>query len=132
MKSVIVSALLLVPAVVVVKAAEFVNCNAGQQSIIKSAAEQATSLVAASSQYLDGLKLNTERYQTWFGEYMPYRTLPVSSAFRRLAENGFDRFTYDCSPSSCKEGSTDPGEVDLSRFGKIQLCSSFWDLPPTG
>ncbi|KAF9152360.1 hypothetical protein DFQ26_000932 [Actinomortierella ambigua] len=132
MKSVIVSALLLVPAVVVVRAFEIINCNYDEVEILASAVERATSLVLASAQYLDGSERDTQRLTTWFGPYMPPpRFTTLKDHFNRLAEHGFSRFSYDCTLSTCVNYN-DPGTVSPDRFAMIRLCPLFWALPTTG
>ncbi|KAF9158591.1 hypothetical protein DFQ26_007454 [Actinomortierella ambigua] len=128
MKSLIVSALLLVPAVV--NAAEFYGCTDDQQRIIDKAAQQATFLVEASNLYVHALGEGTPRYTTWFGEYAEDRSDELTLRFEHLAENQFHLFLYDC--SSCQNGESSPGYVDPSRFGDIRLCPSFWKEPLTG
>ncbi|KXN92732.1 Peptidyl-Lys metalloendopeptidase [Leucoagaricus sp. SymC.cos] len=89
------------------RCADFVGCSRSWQTTINNAISAAQSYTSKSHSYLKSHTSTTPCYMTC---------------------NSFDSFTYDC---SC----TDRGVfayVYPSQFGKIYLCSAFWQAPTTG
>ncbi|KAG0250506.1 hypothetical protein DFQ27_009380 [Actinomortierella ambigua] len=135
MKSVIFSALLLMPAVV--RAAEFVQCTTEQQNDINDATNRFKTLVTDSQNYLANLAKTSSgtpapspspRYTTWFGTYTDRGSEDVQNFFDHLSRNNFNFYTFSCTCNDDPEG----GYVHVDEFGKVRLCSGFLKAPSTG
>ncbi|KAH9486376.1 Peptidyl-Lys metalloendopeptidase [Psilocybe cubensis] len=109
------------------KRATFISCSSSRQSLLNTAIASAETYASNSYSYLNSLTTGSPRYTTWFGAYTSARRSTVLSHFNLINANDFSTFTYDCSCTDSAYAYVYPGT-----FGKIYLCSAFWNAPNTG
>ncbi|KAK2461275.1 hypothetical protein APHAL10511_006802 [Amanita phalloides] len=107
---------------------KFVGCSSSQESQIAFAIPTAVRYAKTAFNHLQTHKSGTPRYTTWFGEYDHERHNTVLSHFKRLHDNGFSSFKYDCSCSNAEVFAY----VYPDQFGTIHLCDGFWQAPTSG
>ncbi|KAF9033592.1 deuterolysin M35 metalloprotease [Panaeolus papilionaceus] len=108
--------------------ATFIGCSASRQTLINTAAASAKSYASASLSYLNALTSGKTRYTTWFGAYDTSRLSTARSHFNLINSNDINSYTWDC--STCTQSAY--AYVYPGTFGKIYLCSAFWNAPNTG
>ncbi|KAG8706690.1 hypothetical protein FRC11_008029 [Ceratobasidium sp. 423] len=101
---------------------QFVGCSGDQQQDITEAIPLAEGYVAEAVGYLQDIFGDTQRYNSWFGEFDPDRSSIVKSHFEEIQGKSLST-TYDCSTCS-QEGVF--AYVFPDQPGKIYLCPQFW------
>ncbi|RDB29383.1 Peptidyl-Lys metalloendopeptidase [Hypsizygus marmoreus] len=109
------------------KRATFVGCSASRQTLLNSAASAAQSYAANSLSYINSHTSASTRYTTWFGAFTSSRRSTVQSHYSLISGNTFSSYTYDC---TCTDSAY--AYVYPDTFGRVYLCSAFWNAPATG
>ncbi|KAJ8091723.1 hypothetical protein PM082_020958 [Marasmius tenuissimus] len=105
----------------------FAGCNDEQVDQVFRALPVVQKYASDALEYLEGSR-GTERYTTWFGAMSQARHDTVTAHYRKLSQNDFSNFVYNC---ACAK----PGVfayVLPDDFGVIHLCDAFWTAPFSG
>ncbi|KAB5591036.1 Deuterolysin M35 metalloprotease [Ceratobasidium theobromae] len=107
---------------------QFVGCSASQQADITTAVGGAESYAQAAAAYFETLSGDTERFNTWFGDYSEDKASTVSSHFTQI-QGDATTTTYDC--STCNRRGVF-AYVYPTQPGRVYLCEAFWRAPQVG
>jgi hypothetical protein len=105
-----------------------VGCTEAQIAEIAAAIAVAEPMVVDAIAYMETVNQDTDRYNTWFGDYDEARVATVSNHFRSMVGDSF-RTTYDCSPCP-EEYKNGQAYVNPTEPGYVYLCNAFWHAPP--
>ncbi|KAF4622061.1 hypothetical protein D9613_009107 [Agrocybe pediades] len=109
--------------------ASFRRCSSRQRRLIRKAAVSAQRYVRSAYNYARSRHgSRNRRYKLWFGRWSPRRYVKVLRAFKRMNQNRYSGYTYDC---SCRRSGT-YAYVHPDNYGTVYLCGAFWRAPLVG
>jgi len=118
------------------KQTNYVNCDAGEESIVSYADLTAALKAALVRSYFANLSVfarqTNKLYKTWFGAYTSSRYAEVLDNFEEIEDVFYNQtITYQCGGPSCTN-SAYAYIYKSDGMNKVYLCPAFWTAPSTG
>ncbi|PVF94995.1 zincin [Serendipita vermifera] len=111
------------------KRIEYNACTSAQEAEIQQSTYAASLYAADAEKFLTLNAQNTERYNTWFGEYDSANHETVLTHYTNIRTTDVKTYTYDC---NCEESGDVFAYVYPDQFGHIYLCNQYMLAEITG
>lgn len=111
------------------KRIEYNACTSSQEADIQQSTYAASLYAADAEKFLTLNAQNTERYNTWFGEYDSTNHETVLTHYTNIRTTDVKTYLYDC---NCEESGDVFAYVYPDQFGHIYLCNQYMLAEITG